>query len=199
MLCAASPFFEAACKPEWQSTNECVVTLPEDDPKLVKILLNWVYENVIRVPVLDYVEDRTLDGAKGLLPKLYVLGDKYQMPALQNDAIDVLGSIFFRREGYGSQIMNYAFKETSETDPLRLFLVNFAISNWSPDKLESYKTRLCPEFTHSMAVELLKRLSTPKTEDSYQEIRQGTFCTLFHRHDSTLKAKCTSLKSWVLF
>src|SRR4051812_25080494 len=97
MLCAASPFFEAACKPEWQSADGCVITLPEADPEAVKMLLSWVYENDICVAIHHFFCDMDrLDSASGLLLKLYILGDKFQMPALQNDVIDALNDEVFR-------------------------------------------------------------------------------------------------------
>jgi hypothetical protein len=190
MLCAASPFFEAACKHEWQNADACVIALPEADPEVVKMLLSWVYEDDICVATHHFFCDiEHLDNASGLLLKLYILGDKFQMPALQNDVIDALNDEVLKREGYGWQFMNYAFKETSETDPLRLFLVYFAICEWSADKLQSYKSHLCPEFTHSMAVEFLKCRSNEETIDSLKDLSGGTFCTLFHRHSSSLQTK----------
>ncbi|KAE9373269.1 hypothetical protein N431DRAFT_503973 [Stipitochalara longipes BDJ] len=62
VVCAASPFVAAACKLEWSIKRrrfDCMTT--------TELAMRTIW---------------------GLLAKLYVCGDKYQMPRLQNHAID---------------------------------------------------------------------------------------------------------------
>jgi hypothetical protein len=40
VLCAFSPFFEAACKPEWMKDDK-VIKLPEDDLEAVRGMVYW--------------------------------------------------------------------------------------------------------------------------------------------------------------
>ncbi|PMD41659.1 hypothetical protein L207DRAFT_582089 [Hyaloscypha variabilis F] len=101
MLRKNSPFFHAACKREWLRKDRSV-QLPEDDPDAVNTMLYWVYHNRLGVPERMFHRDTpvgvdaTMESAPGLLAKVYVLAEKYQMVALMNDTIEAL--IFWHRE-----------------------------------------------------------------------------------------------------
>lgn len=95
ILCKASPFFKAACKPEWMRAEDKVIKLPVDDPKVIQMMIYWIYHNEICVVEGDldwddYSCEAALESAWGLFAKLYVLGKKYQMPRLQVDAVDAI-------------------------------------------------------------------------------------------------------------
>jgi BTB/POZ domain len=45
ILCAASPFFKAACKPERMKPIDRVLELPEDDDEMIQLMIYWTYHN----------------------------------------------------------------------------------------------------------------------------------------------------------
>ncbi|KAE9373270.1 hypothetical protein N431DRAFT_309520, partial [Stipitochalara longipes BDJ] len=101
MLRNISPFFYAACKREWLHKDNSI-HLPDDEPDAVQTMLYWVYHNRLGVPErLFHKEkivgvDATMESAPGLLAKVYVLAEKYQVQELMKDAID--GLIFWYQE-----------------------------------------------------------------------------------------------------
>ncbi|KAE9373266.1 hypothetical protein N431DRAFT_337163 [Stipitochalara longipes BDJ] len=95
ILCEASPFFKAACKPEWMKPGKNYITMPEDDAKVVRIMIYWIYHDEICIDKVKHEKDintceKTLGTPWGLFARLYIVGQKYQMPRLQNDAVDAL-------------------------------------------------------------------------------------------------------------
>jgi len=94
LLCNNSPFFFAACKPVCIQQN--LVHLPDDDPVAVKSMLYWLYHKRLGVPEEMFHKDAVvhvhhgMKSAPGLLAKIYVMADKFQMPALMNDTVNAL-------------------------------------------------------------------------------------------------------------
>ncbi|KAF2278662.1 uncharacterized protein EI97DRAFT_456118 [Westerdykella ornata] len=76
LLCAHSPFFDNALKGRFQEAETKIIALPEDDPDSFSDLLSYVYTKRISV---DEKATTWMD-----LCKLWVMADKYQIPALQN-------------------------------------------------------------------------------------------------------------------
>jgi hypothetical protein len=94
ILCDASPFFKAHCKPEWMKNEEKVIKLLEDNAEVVQMLIFWIYHNQICISSKVCTEVKTCEEALkspwGLFAQLYVIAQKYQIPLLQNNTIDAL-------------------------------------------------------------------------------------------------------------
>ncbi|KAH7319406.1 hypothetical protein BKA65DRAFT_569783 [Rhexocercosporidium sp. MPI-PUGE-AT-0058] len=100
VICAQSEFFKAACRDQWQSGRSRVITLVEDDPKLIAIFLTWLATGDIeRCP--DFVEVTATPNAEAILVEqnyaqweqlrcCYNLGDVLLAPAFKNAAMNLL-------------------------------------------------------------------------------------------------------------
>ncbi|KAL8685152.1 MAG: hypothetical protein Q9218_007945 [Villophora microphyllina] len=92
VICTQSKFFEAACSNGFKESSSSVVDLPEDNPKYIKFMLEFLYgyrgvytdsdTALLDVKSPDYI----LKNYFGLI----VLGDKYGIPALKEDVEDYL-------------------------------------------------------------------------------------------------------------
>ncbi|KAI9650931.1 hypothetical protein NHQ30_000966 [Ciborinia camelliae] len=210
ILCAASPFFEAACKQERQSTEKDIILLPEDEPEVIRAFVNWVYFNSnIYLSEKDSATKTPIDRPDGILVKLYVLGDKYQMPRLRNQAVDALSSYFEGNHGYDLEVLDYACKNTAKHSALRNFLAINAIGNLCNGELYDLDEKMYPELIHDMAIQLMK----DRDENLYfkplneKKIAPKSFCEKYHTHEANYnRVECERLsqhfdrrKSYMLY
>ncbi|KAK8202730.1 hypothetical protein IWZ01DRAFT_110453 [Phyllosticta capitalensis] len=78
LLAKHSPFFKnALCEP-WKEAISNVIELPDSDPVVVAVFLEWVYTQKYIAPHM------ALD--------LYIFGDKYQISLLETEALRALFS-----------------------------------------------------------------------------------------------------------
>ncbi|KAK5170364.1 uncharacterized protein LTR77_004951 [Saxophila tyrrhenica] len=82
VVCSQSDFFHKACDGEFKEAQTGVVTLKEDDPNVVEVMLHFMYH-------FDYEDE----GHGGLAPLmlnayLFVMADKYQVDGLKALAKD---------------------------------------------------------------------------------------------------------------
>ena len=80
---SSSNFFDKAMSAAWKEAKEGVVSLPEDEPEIFKLYLQWLYNDTIPCEEkgpdhADHVEEYLR------LSKAYVLGDKLQDGDFQN-------------------------------------------------------------------------------------------------------------------
>jgi len=133
-------------------------TTPDDSPQLIQITINWMYQNEISIPE-SMVPDRRCDrydknSGPGLLVKLYVIGQKYQMPTLRNDVLDAT-SIWMNNMDYGMTVeaLAYAWENTAEGSPLRTPLLNIVKDYFNSDVLEELREHLKAEFWSDLAID----------------------------------------------
>ena len=200
VLCSASPFFQAACKPEWMKAEDKAITLPEDDPEAVKALVHWMYHDEICVDekkanVNDAnTEEEAMRGVWGIFVKLFVLGQKYQIPPLQNDAIDAI-LVYVNTWSIELGVISYAYENTSSGSPLRRLLVRLVRLDDDDLELMRFKNGLCQEFLFELAMALFKAQRSPS-----KGAKRGdtSFCKRFHKHKAG-EHRCKILKSFTTF
>ncbi|KAL9576102.1 MAG: hypothetical protein Q9212_007383, partial [Teloschistes hypoglaucus] len=83
VVCSQVKFFDAACRNGLKESETSTIDLPEDDPKLVKFMLHFLYGQIDGFKVADPDEDLTgyecLKASFGLI----MLADKYDIPDLK--------------------------------------------------------------------------------------------------------------------
>lgn len=84
VLCAASPVFESACKTEWEKAEDRVIRLKGYDPRIVEILVTWMYNDEMYFPsdLAIWIEEQgdckyTRSDALALLT---IMAENFQMP-----------------------------------------------------------------------------------------------------------------------
>jgi hypothetical protein len=212
ILCAYSPFFEAACKPEWMKPEDRVIKLPEDDPETIKAVVYWMYNNDICIPkskvkVLQSWKEDGMQTAWGLLVKLFIAGDKFQIPRLKNGTISALVSLWQMGESSltPTNIVRFAFDHTSDESPLRKALIMMLLYEFdgkNAGNLEELRSELSAEALFELVLKLQTYVSK-LTEDSEFEALDSPavgLCEKFHDHTNdseTSRKKCPGLKAFV--
>lgn len=194
MLCNASPFFRAACSAGWMDPKNRVITLPEDDPEVIKMMIFWIYEDSICVSW--EATQRTWTAGKdsetelmktnlGLFIQLYVLAEKYQMPSLQNDALSAIvwrGS--YQNQPGILQIVPYVYRNTySSQSALRRLIVKLIITNCGYEEIRKVSSDIdYPlEFLQEMATWLRnKGTDRPLSEENARVTLSDAFYDEFY-------------------
>lgn len=159
IICAASSFFEAACKPEWMKPEDRVIKLPEDDPKIIQMIIYWAYHDTICIPedskdtMWDTDLEEALETDLGLSTKIYLIAEKYQVHRLKNDAIDTI------IEKNSSQwlpvsLVSHAYGNTIPDSRLRRLMLNIVRFDFTSNGIdfESYAPLMCCEFLVDLAM-----------------------------------------------
>jgi hypothetical protein len=203
MLCDASPFFQAGCKPEWLKDN--IITLPDDSPEAAQVMLYWIYHHKLGVPKRLFHGPKSLDigdgleTAPGLLVKVFILREKYQMPKLRNDSLDTFRYWCGEHEENAKvpgKVIKYAFDnipDTSHSKLCRLLLI-IASSSFSSSDFTLLKDALSFEFFFQLT-SLLSELI--QNEAEIDLIDPGVWCPMFHTHGAG-HPLCADVKDYTL-
>lgn len=129
LICARSPFFQAALSNSWKEASERTVSLPEDDTKAFELYLNWLYtQKLTSKPQSADASTRRTEFL--LLAKCVTLGEKLQDVRFKNALIDTLMAISEERDGKGSKwfpgadAISDIYEGTPQTAPIRRLLVD---------------------------------------------------------------------------
>jgi hypothetical protein len=205
VLCNASPFFEAACKPEWMKAEDKGIKMPEDDPEAINIMVWWMYRNELCITeeVMNRELGRTTQGAMqsiwGLCAKLYVLGQKYQMPRLQVDAIDGILALN-ENEEFSAGIIPWVYENTTDkSDSLRKVLVQIARSYLTAEQLNDFRSKFGAEFLFEIAHVFVGDRDGAGGEYAFFSLceEDGEFCEQLHV-EGGCDGQCTDFKRFVV-
>ena len=116
-----SPFFKAATTGNWDEARTGIINLPNDDPEVFEIFENWLYGQR-----LDLEEDQAK--STPFILKLWVFGDKVQVPEFQNAVMEALKT---RSTGSDPPLtpsdIRFVYESTTDESPLRRLIVDMAI------------------------------------------------------------------------
>jgi hypothetical protein len=176
-----SPFLEAACLRDFKERRENRIQLPDDDPIVFALFVEWMYYGEYNIaPLLlpvDIGNDRISVHAK-----CWVLGDKLLCTEFKNHAMSRLyaqhnADIFSR--AISTLDVQYACDNSAEDSKLRKLYVDFVATNfekkdrvqgtvdeWDQLLLSYADVRLL--LLHSFRLEASQR-SFVKSEDCYLE------------------------------
>jgi len=160
---ANSPFFEAALGREWKEAVEGVVTLPDDNPEIFGIYVQWLYCGQIFSQVQGK-EGEKVDAARWIeewnrLDQCYALGDKLQDTDFKDCIVDASmeKTRWDKLEflGFGPII----YTSSAEKSPVRKLPVELAL-RWPDSALEKYciqQRQPHDNFTADLMLALSKR------------------------------------------
>ncbi|KAI4189404.1 MAG: hypothetical protein L6R41_001512 [Letrouitia leprolyta] len=121
LLTYHSAFFKAATAGNWDEAKTGVINLPEDDPEVFQLFLDWLYQPKL---CLDDIQAHSLS----LIFALWIFGDKKQAAVFQNAVIEDLRTFTNNAPNFSPGDMRFAFDNIAEGSSLRSFLVD--ISFW---------------------------------------------------------------------
>ena len=235
VLCEASPFFESACKPEWMKDDEPTIKLPEDDPELVDIMVyckcsrkqflfsqcseavtnsflprSGMYRNVLCFPASSFNAvsvgvSNSIDTPPGLLAKLFILAEKYQITPLQNDIIDAILiwlDDFDIHHRIPAKVIQYIWDNTvSEDCLLRQFLVDYVCAEYTFWDLKTARYDLEGDFWFRLSREMALVLDVMRDDGgemmALDDLR-ADFCPRWHKHGPGEGRNCEIPKRYVL-
>ena len=115
LLCHHSPFFRKIFYAKGSNTQS--YGLPEDDDSAFKTLVGWLYSSSLPVPR----EESDL----GVLFDLYLMAEKFQIPNLIADVLQVVREWYKFSDSYpGLRRVQYIYSNTENGSPMRHMLVH---------------------------------------------------------------------------
>lgn len=129
-----SPFLQAACSWDFREARDGRIELPEDDPTVFGLFVEWMYYGSYDIsPLISHSSHSSTDA------KCWVLGDKLLCAEFKNYALSRLYerhiSSSFRR-AVSCDDAQYAWDNTTQAAKLRQFYADFVVQYFaSPDRL----------------------------------------------------------------
>ncbi|KAE9373267.1 hypothetical protein N431DRAFT_337511 [Stipitochalara longipes BDJ] len=203
ILCAASPFFEAACKPEWMKSEGRVIKLPEDDPEAIRGFVYWAYYDEISIakelPVSQRSDnmENAMQTVFGLLAKLYLLGEKYQIPRLKNDAIDAT-MLYNPNSWLPIATVLHIYENTLPESPFRKLMLDIVLYDYEADQIEECAEMMCRDFLVDLAISLSKKDSIFDEYGRAEKMPTPEFCKRYHTHANSAEY-CRKKKTATFF
>jgi hypothetical protein len=115
LLCHHSPYFRRIFYSKTNSSK--TFGLPDDEDLPFKTFVGWLYSSSLPVPR----EESDL----GNLFDLYLMGEKFQIPALIQDVLQVVREWYKYSDSYpGLRRVQYIYANTEEGSPMRHMLVH---------------------------------------------------------------------------
>jgi hypothetical protein len=115
LLCHYSPFFRRIFYAK--NTNTTSYGLPEEEDAPFKTFVGWLYSSSLPVPR----EEADL----GLMFDLYLMAEKFQIPNLVADVLQVVREWYKYSDSYpGLRRVQYVYANTEEGSPMRHMLVH---------------------------------------------------------------------------
>ncbi|KAL2070635.1 hypothetical protein VTL71DRAFT_13661 [Oculimacula yallundae] len=197
VLCEVSSFFKAACNPTWMKNEDKVIRLPDDNPEAIQAMIYWMYQDKLGITDDEYEaptrSGEALDTFWGLLVKIYIVGDKYDLPGLRNQVIDTL---IYEMENVGDEfpmgIIPYIYEHTiGPENPLRKLTIASMKRYLSSRTLLANKEILCPGFLYELTFALVKDCEYRDEDEDNLSI---DFCERFHSHADPNKI-CVKLRA----
>jgi len=127
------------------------IIMPEDEAEVVRVMIYWIYHDEICIKELE--NERNIDTCPKALEKpwgkLYVIGQKYQMPRLQNAAID---AILYHHRSWHFQagILPWVYENTNQGDNLRKLVFRNARKEIDTEHFAFFGDFFCREFLFDM-------------------------------------------------
>ena len=148
-----STFFKAAFSGSFKEASSDVVLLPDDDPEVFDIVHIWLHIGLLT----QSVNGQDIECTSRQLIDVFIFGDKYGMPELQNAAINCIIEWVVNNTLLTPHFA-HAYAHTTENSPLRRLLV--AVYTYSPSRWakiareQSQVLSACPEFVMDVAIAL---------------------------------------------
>ncbi|ORY17910.1 hypothetical protein BCR34DRAFT_596493 [Clohesyomyces aquaticus] len=115
LLCYHSPFFRKVFYSKTNSSKS--FGLPEDEDAPFKVFVGWLYSTSLPVPR----EESDL----GVLFDLYLMAEKFAIPALIQDVLQVVREWYKFSDSYpGLRRVQYVYANTEDGSPMRHMLVH---------------------------------------------------------------------------
>lgn len=145
LLCYHSSFFEAAFEGPFAEGKSKQMILEDISPQLFELLLEWVRSREIVDGLGEIPSCR-------MLVELWILGDRFMMPAFQNDIIEALDQARQEDSPFTADLPHRIYEQTSEGSPLRAYLVDMSIEGTTGGFRESDPPQFLVDVINGMRI-----------------------------------------------
>ncbi|KAF2181939.1 hypothetical protein K469DRAFT_752393 [Zopfia rhizophila CBS 207.26] len=152
LLCACSPFFDNALHGRFVEAETKMIPLPDDDPDTFTEFLSWMYNRRI-------FADNTKPGWLEL-SRLWVMADKYQVPELQNNVMELFPTKFEAMKCKGNVhpiVLDFVYDNTTADSPLRKMIVDICTWGMDVDKFEQHRKDMPTEFLEDFGLQQMRK------------------------------------------
>lgn len=160
--------------------QELTLALPFDEEVVVKSFVYWLYRQRIHIP--NAVREISLDslrGSYGLLSKLWVIADQYQMKSLANDVVDGVWDLYLANEYLPYSTIEFVYQNTSTPlSAFRRLLVTIMEFGMSTREIDHLREVLPADFFVDLC-----RKTFDEPDEKYSMTMRKDFCKRFHEHD----------------
>lgn len=188
VLVSRSDYFQSMFLSGFKEGKEKSATLPEDDPEVFDLFLQWIYGQKHLPPAKASANQEGTDFSIRI--KLYGFAEKYCITELSNYLVSNLMSVcaHYRESPYAEEIAAAYHHTNSPSSPLRLLMIDFLYylvegedegSHWSAEKL----SRALSENAQIMNDLILRIRKGGAAEDpshkdpcAYHGHKNGEFC-----------------------
>ncbi|KAH8792186.1 hypothetical protein F5882DRAFT_488362 [Hyaloscypha sp. PMI_1271] len=150
VLSAYSPVFRAAFNNDLQEGETGIYRLEDVEPAVFGLFSRWIYRQTL---VSDAGKTSSKDCSRTVqsLPRLWVFAEKFCIPQLQNDVIDLLRHCERVADSIPCNQIPWVYDNTSEESLLRCYLVEPVSRNLSSNEFKRTPQRYTKEFLLDMA------------------------------------------------
>ncbi|THX02320.1 hypothetical protein D6D13_08371 [Aureobasidium pullulans] len=128
LLCFYSDFFRAAFNGSFKEATEGRIELPDAQLDVFEIFQVWLYSrSLLNTEDLQDQPDYQKYPSFSTLARLWVFGDKYQIPLLQNCAADAILQYTKDKNRFCTNVLKTAYDHTMEGSPLRRLAIDILV------------------------------------------------------------------------
>ncbi|TVY87472.1 hypothetical protein LAWI1_G006420 [Lachnellula willkommii] len=153
ILCHYSPFFDAAFNGGFEEDTTQELDLPDTDPIVFGILVEWAYSQRVMMSTTETRNDLFT------LMKLWVLADRCLIPRLQNETLVYLEA---RRAALSGTLprldtFTYLYDNTAHRSPLRQYFAHLASNGMVNDGSQrpELTSKVSKRLPHLMLVDII--------------------------------------------
>ncbi|PVH78523.1 hypothetical protein DL98DRAFT_590267 [Cadophora sp. DSE1049] len=140
-----------------------VFPLPDTNLKTFSLFEQWVYSQILNLiqTAPNYVRQTEIEGwaENQTLAELWIFGDRYIIPELQNTTIYAIHTIFREVDTMSVEQFNYIYENTHETSLLRKYIVEQCVDVADENVFED-TSKVPPE----MLADICRRFAVVRTE-----------------------------------
>ena len=129
VITGRSAFFRAAVEGPFKEAEEKTVRLPEIDPDLFSVYLQWIYsDKIVILGAGDIAKDTGGSKQRALLIELYILADALDDRRLRNRTTDEFIDLCRSTSWPGCKSIKRIWNSTPEGSKLRKLLIDYEMS-----------------------------------------------------------------------
>lgn len=133
LICFYSDYFDRAFNGAFKEASDKSVSLPNECQHLFAIFRGWLYTRELRD-----ADDRVAQNLPcDVLVKLWVLGDKYLVPLLQNHVVDIYRLKDLQMWSPQMRFLPYVYANTPPDSILRSLVISLIVLKGSTDVMNA--------------------------------------------------------------